>query len=188
MFYATRRAILKWTTGTRTLGLAMMALVDGGLSSNAQYEQLQQYLDVDSFIDYMIVNQYVGNTDWANHNWYAFRKRAAGAGFQFVSWDAEITTRNVTENVTGYNQAGTPTEIQSYSRNNAEYRLKFADHVQRQYFNGGPLYVDASNPAVDPGNPQHNRPGALHAAHWGGGSGQRAGIGALGRQRADADQ
>ena len=74
---------------------AMMALVNGGLSNNGQYEQLRQYLDVDSFIDYMIVNQYAGNTDWANHNWYAFRKRAAGAGFQFVSWDAEITLKGV---------------------------------------------------------------------------------------------
>ena len=140
---------------------AMMALVNGGLSGNGQYEQLRQYLDVDSLIDYMIVNQYAGNTDWANHNWYAFRKRAAGAGFQFVSWDAEITLKGLADNVTGLNQHGTPTEIHSYLRNNAEYRLRFADRVQQHFGPGGPLYVDSTSPAVDPAHPERNRPGAL---------------------------
>ena len=68
-------------SGDTNAWTSMMALVNGGLSDNAQYEQLRQYLDVDSFIDYIILNHYVGNTDWANHNWYAFRKRAPGAGY-----------------------------------------------------------------------------------------------------------
>jgi hypothetical protein len=150
--------LLKGDTNAWT---SMMALVNSGLSDNAQYEQLQQYLDVDGFIDYMIVNQYVGNTDWANHNWYAFRKRAPGAGYEFQSWDAEIVMRNVNENNTGYNQTQTPTMIQSFLRNNAEYRLKFADHVQKYFFNGGPLYVNTNNPVIDPANSQNNLPGAL---------------------------
>jgi len=116
---------------------------------------------LDSFIDYIILNQYVGNTDWANHNWYAFRKRAPGAGYEFISWDAEIVMRNMNENVTGYNQTQTPTMIQSFLRNNAEYRLKFADHVQKYFFNGGPLYVNTNNPAINPASPQNNVPGAL---------------------------
>jgi hypothetical protein len=141
---------------------SMMALVNGGLSDNAQYEQIRQYLDIDSFIDYMIINQYAGNTDWANHNWYGIRRRAPGAGFQFVSWDAEIVMRNMNDNVTGYNQTQTPTMIHSFLRNNAEYRLKFADHVQKLFFNGGPLFVNTNSPAVDPANPQNNRPGSLY--------------------------
>ncbi len=149
-------------TGDTNAWSSMMALVNSGLSDNAQYEQLRQYLDVDSFIDYMIINQYAGNTDWANHNWYGIRRRATGAGFQFVSWDAEITMRNVNDNVTGYNQTQTPTMIQSFLRNNAEYRLKFADHVQKLFFNGGPLFVNTNSPAIDPANPQNNQPGALY--------------------------
>jgi hypothetical protein len=148
--------------GDDTAWSAMMALVNPGLSDNAQYDQIQQYLDVDSFIDYMIVNHYAGNTDWANHNWYALRKRAPGAGYEFVSWDAEITLKNVNENVTGYNQSVSPTTIHSFLKNNAEYRLKFADHIQKQFFNGGPLFVDTNQPAVDPANPQRNQAGALY--------------------------
>ncbi len=156
------QSVFEVAAGDANAWNAMMALVRGGLSSNAQYEQLQQYLDVESFIDYMIVNHYAGNTDWAMHNWYAFRKREAGAGFQFVSWDAEFTMQALTDNVTGYNQRETPTEIHSYLRNNAEYRLKFSDHVQKQFFNGGPLYVDTNSPAVDPAHPERNRPGARY--------------------------
>jgi hypothetical protein len=167
--------------GDDTAWWAMMALVNAGLADNAQYDQIKQYLDIDSFIDYMIINQYAGNTDWANHNWYALRKRAPGAGYEFVSWDAEVSLKNVNENVTGYNQNVSPTTIHSFLKNNAEYRLKFADHVQKQFFNGGPLFVDANQPAVDPANPQRNRPAAtflkriaevspgvvLESARWG---------------------
>jgi len=141
---------------------AMLSLVNGGLSDNSQYEQLRQYLDVDAFIDYMLVNHYAGNTDWANHNWYAFRKRAPGAGYEFVMWDAEVTMKKVNEDVTGFNQTASPTMIHSFLRNNAEYRLRFADHVQRHFSNGGVLFVDSNHPAIDPANAQRNRPGTLY--------------------------
>lgn len=143
---------------------AMLALVNSGLSGNAQYEQIRQYLDVDGFIDYMIVNQYAGNTDWANHNWYALRKRATGAGYRFVIWDAELSMRKLSEDVTGYNQAASPTMIHSFLRNNAEYRLRFADRVQKHFSNGGVLFVDTNQPAVVAANPERNRPGALFLA------------------------
>ena len=52
--------------------------------------------------------------------------------------------------------------IHSFLRNNAEYRLKFADRVQKHFCPGGPLYVDTNSPAVDPAHPERNRPGALY--------------------------
>ncbi len=47
-------------------------------------------------------------------------------------------------------------------KNNAEYRLKFSDHVQKHFGFGGLLYVDTNSPAVDPAHPERNRPGALY--------------------------
>jgi hypothetical protein len=45
---------------------------------------------VEAFIDYMLINQYGGNTDWDHHNWYAIRKRGADSrGFCFLCWDTE---------------------------------------------------------------------------------------------------
>ncbi len=141
---------------------AMMALANPGLSDNAQYEQLQQYLDVPALIDYMIVNIYAGNTDWPTHNWYAFRQRAPGAGFQFAVWDAEWTLLDPNENVSGVNVANTPAQLYAYLRNNDEFRLQFADRVQRHFFNGGTFFVDTNHPAVDPQHPERNRPAALY--------------------------
>ena len=47
---------------------AALALAGAGLADNAQYLQLQEYVDVENLIDYMIVNHWVGNEDWPQHN------------------------------------------------------------------------------------------------------------------------
>ena len=31
--------------------------------------------EIDDFIDYMLMNYYIGNGDWAHHNWYASYRR-----------------------------------------------------------------------------------------------------------------
>ena len=52
---------------------------------------LEPLLDVDAFIDYMLINQYAGNTDWDHHNWYAIRRRGTDSqGFRFLCWDSEL--------------------------------------------------------------------------------------------------
>lgn len=63
---------------------------------------LDTLLDVDNFIDYMLINQYAGNTDWDHHNWYAIRRHnndsVQSEGFRFLCWDSEIILENVWEN------------------------------------------------------------------------------------------
>ena len=43
------------------------------------YAAVEQLLDIDDFIDYFLVNQYVGNWDWPHNNWFASRRRVDGA-------------------------------------------------------------------------------------------------------------
>jgi hypothetical protein len=143
------------TAGDLVAFNAMMDIAYGNIASNAQYAALQEYLDVDSFIDYMILNAYVGNRDWDGHNWRAGRKREAGAGYQFVPWDTEFAashlgggnfpnppdffTTTLATNVTGNNGNRRPTGLQTRLELNAEYRLRYADHVRAHFFNGGPM-------------------------------------------------
>ena len=77
------------------------------------YEQLESMLDIDQFIDYMLINQYAGNTDWDHHNWYAIRSQGADyTGFRFLCWDSEIIFENVNENnLTKNNGMSFPTGI-----------------------------------------------------------------------------
>ena len=141
----------------------MLGLANAGLASNAQYEMLQQFCDVDNLIDYMIVNQWAGNDDWPQHNWYVARKRQAGAGFKFMTWDAEHTLKGLSVNRTGVSDSG-PAQIYNALRNNAEFRLRFADHLQKLFFNQGVLYTDPvpANALWDPAHPERNLPAAFY--------------------------
>jgi hypothetical protein len=123
-----------------------------------------RWLDLVDLCDYMIINIWAGNTDWAHHNWYAGRRRSDGAGYRFFSWDAEHTFKEVGDNVTGVSQTGGPGELYANLRQSAEFRLLFADHVERHLGPGGILWVDPEHPAVDPDHPERNRPGAFYLA------------------------
>ena len=53
----------------------LLAAARQNMSVLANYQAVANLLDVKNFIDYMIINYYTGNTDWASataqHNWYA---------------------------------------------------------------------------------------------------------------------
>lgn len=123
---------------------AMRALAQGGLSTPAQYAAIREYLDVEQFADYMILNIYGGNTDWPFNNWNATRKREAGAGYRFFAWDAERTLEGTTQNVVNLTGSNNPAEFYAALRQNAEFRLLFADRVHRHFFNGGALTPSAA--------------------------------------------
>ncbi|MFI4860514.1 MAG: lamin tail domain-containing protein [Phycisphaerales bacterium JB063] len=105
---------------------------------------LEDYLDVDNYIDYLITNFYGGNTDWPHNNYYMGRERGLDStGFKFHMWDAEWTLgigSSATTDRTGVNQG--PAEPYSDLRQSAEFRLRFADRVHRALFNDGPLTAD----------------------------------------------
>ncbi len=84
-----------------------------GFPSDAPLQQLDSLLDIDAFIDYMLINQYGGNTDWDHHNWYAIRRRGDDSqGFRFLCWDTEIIFESARENVLSKNNGNAfPTGI-----------------------------------------------------------------------------
>jgi len=162
---------------------AMLNVVRQGLQTNEAYQRLQgnnpdgtpnpnyvDYLDIENYIDYMIVNLYVGNTDWPGHNWYAAFNRVNPTGWKSFSWDAEWVVglivghgldSSLNENMTGVSSS--LCEPYARLRSNSEFRLLFADHVHRAFFNGGLMYVDRNNPQWNPAHPERNRPAALYA-------------------------
>ena len=79
--------------------------IPADLSADEAYKALKDsLLDIPAFIDYMLINQYGGNTDWDHHNWYAVRSRGAdNKGFRILSWDSEVIEEKVNENNLGKN-------------------------------------------------------------------------------------
>jgi hypothetical protein len=154
------------------------ALVDGNmtaynfmigltnLADHAQYQLMQQYLDVTAYIDYLLLQFYVANQDWGqNKNWYTLRRRAPGEGFKYVPWDSE----NIL-NATNYNRvASTDTVSGLHAKlvTNTQYRLDFADRAQRHLFNSGPLTPTAGRAAWLKRSTELELPIVAESARWG---------------------
>ncbi len=154
--------------GSNSDYLAMIGLAAGGLSGNAQYEQIQQYLDVPDFVDYMIINYFIGNTDWAHQNWYATRNVVNPAGrWRYHSWDPEHSLKNVNDDVTGRDDYGGPTGLHQDLCLNAEYRLLFADHVHKHFFNDGALTPQNAATAYQKLLDEVDRAVVGESARWG---------------------
>ncbi|MBW7992486.1 MAG: hypothetical protein FVQ84_21065 [Planctomycetes bacterium] len=106
----------------------------------AKYEALLQKLDIDDFITYLLANWYCGNHDWPHKNWYATHRNHPDGRWRLHSWDAE-------HSVEGGNDVGkSPSDIHNKLKGNAEYRLRFADHIHCYFFNDGVLsYPNTAN-------------------------------------------
>jgi hypothetical protein len=106
--------------------------------TSRDYETVTQYLDVDNFIDYMMVNFYSGNVDWPDHNWWAARKNEPGAKFQFFQNDTEMSFYGPRETNMD-NLGGDPGKLYRLLLPFPEFQLQFADQVQKHLFNDGAL-------------------------------------------------
>lgn len=130
--------------GDRVAWDHMMTIVDFGLDDPAVYAALQEWLDIVNLADYMLVNQWSGNVDWPDRNWYAGRRRAVDAKFQFFTWDSEITLGNTIENIIDRDFPDTPGYIFTELRQNPEFVTLFGDRVHRHCFNDGVLTPTAT--------------------------------------------
>ncbi len=97
-----------------------------------KWETLEQHLDVDSFIDYLLANWYTGNSDWPHKNWYATHRVPDGK-WRFHSWDAEHVI------YTGNEVGESPSGIHGNLDNSLEYRLRLADRIHKHFHHGGAL-------------------------------------------------
>ena len=129
--------------GNTTAWNAISGVVSGG-----DWSKIQSVIDIDQYIDYQIINRYGGNADLkSGGNW-----RAAGGGpfpngqpeqmapWQLYSWDGERTLEGRTAN----NSPIDPMGVRSTLEGNAEYRIRFADRLQKHFSNGGALTADAA--------------------------------------------
>ena len=132
-------------TGDLTAWNTLLATLNGNIASPAFYQSVREQLDVDAFIDYLILNFWGANLDWPHNNWYAIRHRPSNGRFTFVSWDVENfifeTTRNAPTNTNVNNSPGI---IWDRLRRNQEFLVAFADRVQFHCFNNGALTPSAN--------------------------------------------
>ncbi len=143
-------------SGDRVAWDAMFAIAkDAARSPAEKYNDLQEYLDIDNLIDYMIMIHYTGNVDapiligstTSPRNFYASRPRVEGGQYKFFLWDSEhtLSETNVDRTELGVGNADdTPARLYGELRESEEFRLRFADHVNEHFFNGGALAAESS--------------------------------------------
>ena len=71
--------------------LAAFEQIQGNNPNGTPNSSYTDLLNMADYIDYMLLNFYIGNTDWPWHNWYAAIDTADPTGFDFFSWDAEMS-------------------------------------------------------------------------------------------------
>lgn len=75
--------------GTRDAYDKMIDYVSNHFADDDFYETLDTYMDIDEYINYQVLEQYVGNTDWVTHNTKVWRKHDGGR-FRWIVFDTDF--------------------------------------------------------------------------------------------------
>lgn len=122
--------------------------VKANMADDSNYEKFCEMVDVDSFIDYIAVETYVNNSDWADGyagNWEVWKSRTnvpdvpeANGKWRFIFYDLDISAGlfNITNttpqydslanNNTGYSYFNHPDMLKNLIKN-SNFRQKFYD-------------------------------------------------------------
>ncbi len=134
-------------TTTRNDYLAIQGLDRDG----TPLENSSGTLHLDPYIDYLLVNMWMGNFDWPDKNyWIGFNHKDPSRGFQFYPWDLETAMGNSRDRSpldyrAPRKESRDSGVIVPHSRLSGfpEYRSRFADRVQKHFFHDGALSATA---------------------------------------------
>lgn len=135
--------------GTRATYDELITRTSRDLRLLQNYQDIEEILDVDNFIDYLLANFYAPALDWPG-NYYLSRSRLPGGQFRFYCWDSDLAFDegfSVNRTLPHRRDADSPTKFFHALRVSPEFRLAFADRVERAFSDGGPL-SSAGAPAI----------------------------------------
>jgi hypothetical protein len=158
--------------GSREAWDQLMALVNAGITNEAAYRAVQELVDVDEVIDFMLLHFHAEAEDWPHHNWYVARRRPTNGvpatKWILSVWDQEIVCDQlVARNRIEVNNPDTPARIYGQLRAWPEFRVRFGDRVQRHLFNGGALAPGSSVALLQTRAGQVDRAIVGESARWG---------------------
>ena len=138
---------------------------------------LADFIDIDSYADYLLINWYLGNADWPHRNYYTGRERdlldpspSTGArtsdGTHFFCWDSEWTMFLGSNNDPTGSTNGV-CQPYGHLRQSLEFRLRLADRAQRALFHEGALTPQACLDRYADVTARHTRILVPELARWG---------------------
>ena len=117
-----------------------------GLADPDKYAEIQSYLHIPHFIDYLILNWYAGNLDWGFNNWYA-TTHTGSEPIRYFVWDGERTWYEGAEIFMALDEYnGQPNLINPLLAallENSDFRMRLADRLY-QHLSGSGALTDAN--------------------------------------------
>ncbi len=131
----------------------LINLVKNDNNSSTHYKKIRKLLDIDEYINYIIIQSFSGNTDWMSNNVKFFRSRNDGR-FRWILFDLDHGFSNVNYNqFTATDRSGL-TNDKAYTgklfqglKDNPHFREKFIDHATAII--GGIIREERVNAIVD---------------------------------------
>jgi Ca2+-binding RTX toxin-like protein len=131
----------------------MGTLAKQDMSVSANYAEMQKYLNVTQFADYLIGQWFCGVSDWPDRNFWAGGDTAKAQPFQFFAWDGEemINTVNRFPSIPHgpwvnpafgnqpINNTGPIVELWTALKRSPDFMTMFTQEVYKNVTNNGPL-------------------------------------------------
>jgi hypothetical protein len=129
----------------------MLRLLKQDVTEPSRYREIQDYLDVVQFADYLLLSWYMGMRDWPQNNWWAGNRNNPPSPTMFFVWDAEESWGTARERLVGSvhrafrsDERSDPNDrdvvfLWHSLRRNGEFMTMFADRVYLHCFNDGAL-------------------------------------------------
>lgn len=123
-------------------------LVKKNMSDPANYTEMKEFLNLDSYIDYLLLSWFGGVGDWPGNNWWGANRNDPPEPFEYFLWDAEWSWETTRGHNNGWvapdfrsNRTGGPTiaAIWHSLRVNDDFMMLFADRAYKHLFNDGVL-------------------------------------------------
>ena len=162
---------------------ALISQMNNNLSNNANYQKIQgknpdgsvntsyaNLLDLDNYIDYMLINYYVGNGDWNKNNWVMVRNRVTNeAGFRFVCWDVETAMTDLQTNLVSEDgDDRNPMSFIKYLTRNNDFKVMLSDRIQKHMITkGGALTPEEAIKRYQALADEIDMPIIAESARWG---------------------
>ena len=115
----------------------------------ANYQELQEYVNLEQYVDYMLLNFYSGSGDWPGNNWYGGHLLAPQPEpLLFYCWDAEWSLPAGSGNwpkmqiftaTRNYELNSDLSKIWKGADNNVDFRMLVADRFYKYCFNDAVL-------------------------------------------------
>ena len=136
-------------------------LEDEDLTDPVAFDGLKDRVDLTNYVDYIVLNTFVGNDDWPHNNYDISHEKTPGGIVRFHVWDAEKSFNNcyscnpVDEDSfpklsrVVWGSSNPVRDLWLPLRELSEFRLFVADRIQYHFHNGRSLSVERLTELLD---------------------------------------